>query len=78
MADTLWARNRIRPRNLTDSTYFATKTDQEIFATISLGGAHFHKSGYMPMWSVSLSPAQIKDLISYIRTISHTTSKPTP
>jgi mono/diheme cytochrome c family protein len=78
MADTLWARNRIRPRNLTDSTYFATKTDQEIFATISLGGAHFHKSGYMPMWSVSLSPGQIKDLISYIRSISHPGSVPTP
>jgi mono/diheme cytochrome c family protein len=77
MADTLWARNRIRPRNLTDSTYFAGKTDQEMFATISLGGAHFHKSGYMPMWSVTLTPAQIKDLVSYIRSISRTASRPT-
>lgn len=72
IADTLYARNRIRPRNLTDSTYFATKTDQELFATISLGGAHFHKSGYMPMWSMTLEPGQIKSLISYIRAISHT------
>jgi len=72
LADTLWARNRIRPRNLVDSTYFAGKTDQELFATVSLGGAHFHKSGYMPMWSVTLRPDQIKSLITYIRSISHT------
>ena len=72
LADTLWARNRIRPRNLTDSTYFAGKTDQELFATVSLGGAHYHKSGYMPMWSVTLRPEQIKDLVSYIRAISRT------
>ena len=74
LADTLWARNRIRPQNLTDSTYFATRTDQQLFALISLGGAHFHKGGSMPMWSVTLKPAQIKDLISYIRSISRTKS----
>ena len=78
IADTLWTRNRIRPRNLTDSTYMATKTDQDLFATISLGGAHFHKSGYMPMWSVTLSPGQIKSLVSYIRSISHTASPAAP
>ena len=72
VADTLWARNRIRPRDLTDSTYFAAKTDQGLFATISLGGAHFHKSGYMPTWSMKLTPEQMKSLISYIRSISHT------
>lgn len=74
LADTLWARNRVRPQNLTDSTYFATRTDPQVFAFISLGGAHFHKGGLMPIWSVTLKPAQIKDLISYIRSISHTKS----
>lgn len=74
LSDTLWARNRIRPRNLTDSTYIASKTDQELFALVSLGGAHFHKSGFMPIWSVTLKPGQIKDLIAYIRAISHTKS----
>jgi mono/diheme cytochrome c family protein len=72
LADTLWARNRIRPRDLTDSTYFAGKTDDQMFAVISLGGAHFHKSRFMPIWSVTLTPAQIKSLVSYIRTISRT------
>ena len=72
LADTLFARNGIRPRNLTDSTYFAAKTDEQMFALVSLGGAHFHKSPYMPVWSVTLSPAQIKSLVSYVRTISRT------
>jgi len=76
LADTLWARNRIRPRNLTDSAYFAARTDEQVFAIISLGGAHFHKSRFMPVWSVTLQPAQIKDLVGYIRTISHTEARP--
>jgi mono/diheme cytochrome c family protein len=76
LADTLWARNRIRPRNLTDSTYFAAKTDQQLFALVSLGGAHFHKSRFMPVWSVTLKPEQIKNLVSYIRALSHTKSSP--
>lgn len=76
LADTLFARNNIRPRDLTDSVYFAGKTDQQVFAVVSLGGAHFHKSPYMPVWSVTLSPAQIKSLVSYIRSVSRTPSRP--
>jgi mono/diheme cytochrome c family protein len=72
-ADTLWARNQIRPRNLTDSTYFAQVSDQRIYATLSLGGGHMGKSAYMPSWSHVISPAQIQDLVSYVRAISHTT-----
>jgi mono/diheme cytochrome c family protein len=71
-ADTLWARNKIRPRDLTDSVYFASKTDREVFAIISLGGGFFHKSPFMPVWEISLSPAQINDLVAYIRSISRT------
>jgi mono/diheme cytochrome c family protein len=73
-ADTLWARNKIRPRDLTDSTYFKTKKDQEIYATVSLGGGHMGKSVYMPAWTASLTTEQLKDLLSYVRTISHTAS----
>jgi len=72
LADTLFARNRIRPRDLTDSAYFAAKSDTQVYALVSLGGAHFHKSPYMPIWSVTLHPAQIKSLVSYVRSISHT------
>jgi mono/diheme cytochrome c family protein len=76
LADTLFARNGIRPRDLTDSTYFAAKTDPQVFALVSLGGAHFHKSPFMPIWSVTLRPAQIKSLVSYVRSISRTKSQP--
>ena len=71
-ADSMFVRNKIRPRDLTDSLYFSKKTDTEIFATISLGGGFFHKSPFMPIWSVSLTPEQIKDLVSYIRAVSRT------
>lgn len=74
LADTLWARNGIRPRNLTDSTYFASRTDEELDATVALGGGHVHKSIYMPAWSVTLTTKQIKDLVSYVRAISRTQS----
>jgi mono/diheme cytochrome c family protein len=74
LADTLFARNGIRPRDLTDSTYFAGRTDEQVYEVIALGGAHFHKSRFMPVWSVTLKPAQIKSLASYIRTISRTKS----
>jgi len=76
IADTLFARNGIRPRNLTDSVYFAGRTDRELYVTIALGGGHVGKSVYMPAWSVTLSPEQIKDLLSYVRAISHTASRP--
>jgi cbb3-type cytochrome c oxidase subunit III len=75
-ADSLYARNRIRPRNLTDSTYFAQKTDAVLYETIALGGGHMGKSMYMPGWTYRLSPGQIKDLVSYVRAISHTAPQP--
>jgi cytochrome c oxidase cbb3-type subunit 3 len=71
-ADSLFARNKIRPRDLSDSLYFSGKRDADLFAAISLGGGFFHKSPFMPIWSVSLTPEQIKDLVSYIRAISRT------
>ena len=76
LADTLFARNRIRPRDLTDSIYFEAKSDSEVFALVSLGGAHFHKSPFMPIWSATLRPAQIKSLVSYVRSISRTRGRP--
>lgn len=72
----LWQAHKVRPRNLTDSTYLASRTDQQLFATVSLGGGHFRKSVFMPSWTVTLSPAQIKSVVAYVREISHTAAKP--
>jgi len=75
MADTLWARNQIRPRNLTDHEYFSTRSDEDLYVTIALGGAHAGKSLFMPNWSYTFSPEQINDLVAYVRSISGTASK---
>jgi mono/diheme cytochrome c family protein len=75
-ADTLHARNNIRPRDLTDTAYFDTKTDEELYVTIALGGGHGGKSQFMPAWNVTLEPEQMKSLLSYVRAISATS--PTP
>jgi mono/diheme cytochrome c family protein len=72
----LWKTHQIRPRNLTDSVYIASKTDQQLYATIALGGGHFRKSVQMPAWTVTLNPAQIKSVVAYVREISHSAAKP--
>jgi cbb3-type cytochrome c oxidase subunit III len=61
-------------RNLTDAKYMSTLSDQKIYATVSLGGGHFHKAVQMPAWNLTLTPAQIKDLVAYVRTLSGTGS----
>ena len=71
-----WALHAIRPRNLTDSTDIATRSDRELFALVSRGGGHFKKSTFMPAWTVTLSPAQIRDGVASIRSVSHTAAKP--
>jgi mono/diheme cytochrome c family protein len=75
-AEALRQQHNIRPRDLTDSSYVGRKTDQELFAIISLGGGHMGKSPYMPAWTVSLKPEQIKDLVSYVREISRSAPQP--
>jgi mono/diheme cytochrome c family protein len=72
----LWKAHQIRPRNLTDSTYLAAKTDRQLFATVSLGGGHFRKSAFMPAWAVTMTPAQIKSVVAYVREISGTAARP--
>jgi len=75
-AEALRQQHNIRPRDLTDSTYIGRKTDQDLFAIVSLGGGHMGKSTFMPAWTVSLTPAQIKDVVSYVREISKTPAQP--
>jgi mono/diheme cytochrome c family protein len=76
LAPALYARHNIRPRNLTDAAYMSQRTDRELFTTIKLGGGHVGKSPYMPNWGGYLTSAEVKDLVSYIRVISHTEARP--
>jgi mono/diheme cytochrome c family protein len=75
-AKTLRQRDKVWPRNLTQTAYFATKTDKDLYVAVSLGGGHIGKSTMMPAWSSTLTPAQIKHLVSYVRALSRTPSKP--
>lgn len=75
-AEALRLKHNIRPRDLTDSAYMAPKSDQELYETVALGGGHMGKSVFMPAWTYTLSPTQIKNLVAYIRVLSGT--KPTP
>jgi cbb3-type cytochrome c oxidase subunit III len=61
-------------RNLTDAAYMSTLKDEKIYATISLGGGHFKKAVQMPAWNLSMTPAQIKSLVAYVRTLSEPTA----
>jgi cbb3-type cytochrome c oxidase subunit III len=73
-AEMLRVKHNIRPRDLTDSTYLATRTDPQIYETVALGGGHMGKSVMMPAWTYTLTPAQIKDLVAYVRVLSRTPS----
>ncbi len=74
--DLLKRKRGIRPRDLTDHRFMTSKTDKDLYAVIALGGAHLGRSVYMPSWNNDLTPAQIKDLVAYLRNISKTPSKP--
>lgn len=75
-AKTLRMRDKVWPRNLTETGYFARKTDQDLYVVVSLGGGHVGKSTMMPAWTSTLTPEQIKHLISYVRAISRTKPRP--
>ncbi len=74
--EVLRRKRNARTRDLTDARYMATRTDQDLFVVISLGGGHLGKSVFMPAWTVDLTPAQIKDLVAYLRALSKTRARP--
>jgi mono/diheme cytochrome c family protein len=74
--DLLWRKHGVRPRDLTDAHFMRGRTDRDLFAAISLGGAHLGRSAYMPAWDNDLSATQIKDLVAYLRQISKTPARP--
>ena len=76
IGDQLWALHKIRPRDLTDSTYIASRSDAELFAVVARGGGHFRKSTFMPAWTVTLSPEQMRDVVAYVRSVSRTAARP--
>lgn len=67
--------NHAVPRDLTDAAYMSGLKDEKIYATISLGGGHFKKAVQMPAWNLTMTPAQMKNLVAYVRTLSEAPAK---
>jgi len=60
-----------RPARLGDRGYMSSKTDDYVFQVIKNGGASVGRSPMMAPWGGSLSDAQIRDVIAYIRSLAH-------
>ncbi len=75
-AEMLRRKHGIRPRDLTDRRFMSGRTDKQLYEVIALGGGHMGRSVYMPEWTNDLAPAQIKDLVAYLRQISKTPARP--
>lgn len=57
-------------RDLTDGEYMSGIKDEKLYATISLGGGHFKKAVQMPAWNLTMTPAQMKNLVAYVRSLA--------
>jgi mono/diheme cytochrome c family protein len=57
------------PRNFTDATDMAKRSDEDIRGVIKDGGPSISKSPLMPPWGATLTAAEVDDLLAYIRTM---------
>ena len=59
-----------KPRNHTDGTYMNTLSDDHLVQVITAGGPAVQKSPLMPPWKGTLTPAQVQDIVVYLRTLA--------
>ncbi len=59
-----------RPRDFSDSSYMAALSDGQILQTIAGGGRSVNKSPLMPSYGWTMDAAEIRYVVSYIRTFS--------
>lgn len=57
-----------KPRNLGDSEYVSSLSDEHLYKVINKGGASVGLSALMPPWGGILTDQDIKNVISHIRT----------
>ena len=60
-----------RPAHIGDRAYMSPKTDAYLFDVIKNGGAFVGRSAMMAPWGGTLSDAQIRDVIAYVRSLAH-------
>jgi cytochrome c oxidase cbb3-type subunit 3 len=63
----------VQPRNHTDASYMSQRSDEDLAKADREGGLAIDKSVLMPPWGDTLSPAEIKDMVQYLRTLCHCT-----
>ena len=60
----------VPPRNLAEQAYMSTRSDQQLFAVISKGGAAVGLSAVMTAFGDQLTEQQIWDTVAYVRTLA--------
>ena len=59
-----------RPANHTDGKFMSQLSDKYLHDIISKGGSRVGKSPFMPAWGSLLKDQQIRDIISFMRSLS--------
>lgn len=59
-----------KPRDHTDGRYMNALSDAHLTTVIREGGAAVQRSPLMPPWKGTLSPQQIVDIVTYLRTLA--------
>jgi cytochrome c oxidase cbb3-type subunit 3 len=57
----------VQPRDHTNRSEMAARSDADLFKAIKHGGQAVNKSILMPNWDGNLSDAEINDLVAYLR-----------
>jgi len=59
----------VKPTVHADASHMSKRPDDTLYDGIHSGGALLNRSPMMPPWGESFSPAQIRDLVKYLRTL---------
>ena len=60
----------VKPTNHTEGTFMNQLPDKYLFDIISKGGSAVDKAPFMPAWGGQLKEKQIRDILSYIRSLA--------
>jgi cytochrome c5 len=63
-----------RPRDLTNPQIMDGISDEKLFEVISQGGRGVNKSNLMPSWGGTLKQEDIRNIISFVRTLKDTST----
>jgi mono/diheme cytochrome c family protein len=59
-----------KPRDLTDKAYMGALKDEYLMDIVKKGGAAVGKSAAMPPWGAVLKDDQIRDVITFVRSLA--------